>query len=384
MRRSTLTGVVVGVSLACLVLVVVERKGVRAEPLSDVGPSLSDSDGTLRELVIHYVAEAAPVCGRAYESFLPQLPARVRVHVVCESRAEYDYFRRRLGPLRCALLPVIVEHPITCWSRDRWLALAPPEGGRHTTLLLPKDEDGAAAWPRRAGDGRVGDDLAARLGDDVRSARSTLYFDGGDFAADAETVFVTPAVLARNLQRTVKTREELLRRLGAVLKRRVVLLDEAPPHHAGMFLMPIGGRRVLVGDPSLAKPLFEEAETLDSLLASGGGPDFSAETQRLFDAVARQCESEGCRVVRMPVVPGRDGRTWLTPLNAVIDDGTVHMPVYGGAEPLNCAAAAVWREAGFAVREVDCTDAYPRFGSLRCLVSVLARGQGAADDAPSF
>ena len=39
------------------------------------------------------------------------------------------------------------------------------------------------------------------------------------------------------------------------------------------------------------------------------------------------------------------------------------------------AAAAVWRSAGWQVRRVDCTASYVHFGSLRCLVNVLARGR---------
>ena len=51
----------------------------------------------------------------------------------------------------------------------------------------------------------------------------------------------------------------------------------------------------------------------------------------------------------------------------------VYLPIYQGAEPLNAAAAEVWREAGYEVRPIDCTSAYRLGGSLRCLVNVLSR-----------
>ena len=35
-----------------------------------------------------------------------------------------------------------------------------------------------------------------------------------------------------------------------------VLLPEAPPYHAGMFMMPAGEGRMAVGDPSLGRALF--------------------------------------------------------------------------------------------------------------------------------
>ena len=73
------------------------------------------------------------------------------------------------------------------------------------------------------------------------------------------------------------------------------------------------------------------------------------------------------------MVPGRDGRTYLTYVNVIVDHSgetrTVYMPTFEGAEVLNRAAAEVWEELGFEVRPVDCTDCSGHYGSLRCLVS---------------
>jgi hypothetical protein len=108
-----------------------------------------------------------------------------------------------------------------------------------------------------------------------------------------------------------------------------------------------------------------------------GGPDFSAETQHLFDAVATQCKAAGYAVVRIPVVPARDGRTYLTFVNVLLDrQGSrriVYLPFYRGVEPLNAAARAVWRNLGYEVRSIDCTSVYRHFGCLHCLVNVLRR-----------
>lgn len=342
------------------------------------GPLLGDCEGTIRELVIHYVRGAAEVVGATYGDFLEQLPADVTVHVVCPDRAALEEFLDRVGPTECVLSPVVVGHPITVWSRDRWLALAPAADAGPTTLLCPRNELGVDVWPARAGDQRVGADLAARLGRSVVSVRSELYFDGGDVVADGETVFVTPAVLLRNLQRTVQTQEELIERLSKLLKRKVVLLRDAPEHHAGMYMMPVGDRTVLVGDAAAASRLVgESAETHFDDLCPKEGPDFAAATMARFDAVAQQCEAAGYRVVRIPIVPGRDGRTYVTYLNAVLDRRgqrrIVYMPVFSGAESLNRAAAEVWSGLGYEVRAVDCDACYPHFGSLRCLVNVLRR-----------
>jgi N-dimethylarginine dimethylaminohydrolase len=210
-----------------------------------------------------------------------------------------------------------------------------------------------------------------------------LYFDGGDFLSDNDNVFVAPRVLQRNLQRTVGGREEFLSALASQVKRRVILLDEAPDHHAGMFMASLGEHLMLVGDPRLGRRLWpapsqaESAAKNDEFMHLPGGPDFTAATQHLFDAVADQCAAAGYRVVRVPVVPAQDGRTYLTYVNVLLDRAgdrrIVYLPYYRGAETLNAAARAVWEKLGFEVRPVDCTATYRHFGCLHCLVNVLKR-----------
>jgi len=132
-----------------------------------------------------------------------------------------------------------------------------------------------------------------------------------------------------------------------------------------MYLMTAGHRTALVGDPSLARGVVGDDAPND--------PDWSAATQAEFDAVAETVAGAGYRVVRIPVVPGRDARTWLTGVNVILDGRTVYLPVFRGAERFNRASADVWRSLGFTVRPVDCTETYRHFGSLRCLVNVLRR-----------
>jgi len=377
-RYRVALGVLLGLVASAALLSVFDGIGGGSSAVTLRGPLLSDCEGPLRELAIHYVSEAAEIVGPTYGDFLRQLPAEVTVHVVCPDRAAFDDLLDRVGAVRCVLSPVVVGHPITVWSRDRWLALAPAGAGDVTTLLCPRGELGTEVWPARAGDQRVGADLAAALGPNVASLRSDLYFDGGDFVADGQTAFVTPAVLLRNLQQTVQTREELLKRLSAVLRRQVVLLHDAPDHHAGMYMMAVGDRTVLVGDPAAAKQLLAEASDEDLAdLCPKQEPDFTAATLAKFDAVAQQCRAAGYRVVRIPVVPGRDGRTYVTYLNAILDQRgghrVVYMPVYSQAKVLNRAAAEVWSRLGYEVLSVNCDACYPHFGSLHCLVNVVRR-----------
>ena len=347
------------------------------------GPIISECDGHMCELVLHYEPGAKEVVAPVYRSFLGALGSEVRVHVVCPGRLAFDDFVATVGPVKCRIAPIVAGHPITAWARDRWVALGPAAGGA-TTLWCPRGEAGEEIWPARAGDERVGGDIGAALGPWVRARRSGLYFDGGYFLADGENVFVVPRVLQRNIQQTVASREEFLAILAREFKRRVILLDEAPDHHAGMFMASVGGNTMLVGDPGLARELMRvqleqhNGGATNEFMGLPGGPDFRPDTQRLFDAVARQCSAAGYRVVRIPVVPAGDGRTYLTYANVLMDQQggarLVYLPFYRGVESLNAAARAVWESLGYEVRLVDCTSAYRHFGCLHCLVNVLKRG----------
>ncbi|HEY5913417.1 MAG TPA: hypothetical protein VJA21_22750, partial [Verrucomicrobiae bacterium] len=236
--------------------------------------------------------------------------------------------------------------------------------------------------PARAGDERVGADIANALRGKVVARRSSLYFDAGDFLVDSESVFVIPRVLRRNLQHTVATREELLRTISTELKRQVIALEVAPDHHAGMFMASVGERTVLVADPALGRR-FGPADWGDVGQAAAGEmeepwrPDFTPETQGIFDAVARQCAAAGYRVIRIPTVPGMNGKAYLTFVNVLMDRQgdrrIVYLPFYRGAGRLNAAAREVWELQGYEVRPVDCTSTYRHFGCLHCLVNVLRR-----------
>jgi hypothetical protein len=374
-RFHVLLGIGLGLAVSAAVLSL--HDGGRGRGPS-AGPLLSECDGSLRRLVIQYAAGADDAVLPTYRGFLRQLPAGVEVCVVSPTEDEFRALVRSVGPTECRMAPVIVGHPITSWARDRWLALNPAPG-RPTTLLHSRAEDGAGVWPAREGDQRIADDLAEALAPEVRARQSDLYFDGGDVDADGETAFVRPNVLLRNVQRTVATRDELIASLSGLLGRRVVLLDGAPDHHVGMYLMPVGGRTVLVGDPKRAEALLSESPEEAAAVAAflPDGPDFSDSSIASFEMVAERCRSAGYRVVRIPIVPGHDGRTYLTYVNGIIDerDGRriFYMPEYSFAGRLNRAAAAVWNDLGYEVRPVECDGCARCFGTLHCLVNVLRR-----------
>jgi hypothetical protein len=248
------------------------------------------------------------------------------------------------------------------------------------TLLSAPREAGADIWPARAGDERIGDDLARHFSPAVASLHSNLNFDGGDLLADDQTVFVAPGAILRNVQKTVADQQELIANLQRQLKKQVVLLNNAPDHHVGMFMMAAGNRTVVVGDPSLAKPFLPSSESCalpPAVFNLPGGIDLSAELQSKFDSVAAAAEQNGYRVVRIPIVCSPDQRTYLTFLNGLIDDRaasrTIYLPQYSGADDLNAAGRSVWQSLGYRVVPIDVTSAYRFFGTLHCVVNVLEK-----------
>jgi hypothetical protein len=372
-RWQTFTGVVIGLALG-IVILNLASDGRRQPPTA--GAILSECDGHFRELVIQYEPSAREIVSRPYADFLGAIEGDVTVYVVCPSRAAYDELAAFVGPVRCQLRPIIVNHPMTTWSRDRWVALAPALPNGITTLLHQPEEASAAIWPARAGDEKISDDIANALPSSAFARCANFYFDGGDFLADNETVFVAPRVLLRNIQNTEFNKDAFLQDVSLALKRRVVLFDEAPDHHAAMFMASVGNKTVLVGDPKLGRSLLPTSIPAD-FPELPDGPDFTTQTQHLFDAVANQCAQAGYRVVRIPTIPAADGRSFLTYANCLIDQQgsrrIVYLPFYRGATSLNNAARKVWENLGYEIRPVDCTTTYLEFGCVHCLVNVLKR-----------
>ena len=369
--RSSLVGVAVGAIAALLVIGNVSLFR-RSGPIT--GPMVSEHGGPIRTLVMQYTSGATFVWP-VYRQFLQYQPAGVTVHMVCPGAADFSEIQQAIGEVKCTVSPIFTGHEMTAWARDRWVELEPASPGGAITLLAPKGELQQEIWPQRAGDSRVAEDLAKALGPAMRSERSSLYFDGGDLLADAQFVFATSAVLRRNLQHTVTERQELIEKLEYDLRRRVILMDDAPDHHAGMYMMAAGNGRMLVGDPSLGAALLAADSPL--LTAMEGGPDFSPETQRHFDAVAKLAADQGYQVFRIPTVPGRDGKRYLTYVNVIMDvrdsRPIVYMPTYQDQAKLNAAAQGVWQSLGYQVFPVDCTTLWPQGGALHCLVNVLER-----------
>lgn len=379
--KARLIGIGVGLLLAGLILWRQDKGGHPVTP----GPLISECDGHLSRVVIQYIAGAEPVIP-VYQDFLTKLDANVQVIAAVPGKADWDELSAKLGPLAGRLQPVMVGHLISSWSRDRWLLLEPSKESVYPRLLCAANEDGVSQWPQRAGDATIAYDLARQV-PHVSADRSTLGFDGGDFLCDGERIFVAERMLSRNIPTEAPTPEALMDRLKKDLGRPVVLLRGVPSHHVAMYMAAAKRGVMVVGDPAWGKQLLDQSSQAAKDRAKGlpQGADLSQKMIDACNAAAQQAADAGCKVVRIPVIPGGDGRAYITYTNVVIDGinpnapsremprPVVYMPVYDDMDELNAAATKTWEGLGYEVRPINCTSVYHLGGVIHCLVNVIDR-----------
>lgn len=288
---------------------------------------LPENSGRLQEILIHYSEAESETVLPTYRELLAALPDDVVVHVACERREDFDHLRERVDD-RGRLRPLIVGVPITPWSRDRFVTC-----GRD--LVVPPTPH--RGTPERNNDWKVPFAFAELRG--VRAVAAPFEFDGGDVIASEDALFATHRLVEKNPGRPMR------RLLEETFGRPAVVLEgPAPDHHVEMFLTPIGGDAVMVGDA--------------------------------FPEVARELEGLGYRVVRLPLETTDDPRVFVTYNNVLMEtrDGRriVYMPTYDRPE-LDGRARAVWEAEGFEVRPIDVSRVYGLRGALHCLVNVVAR-----------
>jgi hypothetical protein len=373
----TLLGLVLG---AGCVLALVWAHGRYAPPagrtLAPVGLHVREDGGALRAVVIHYAPDAASLAQQTYRDLLRALPADVAVHVACATETDCAAFRQSLAaagvPHLERLRPVIVGVEITTWSRDRFAAKALAVPGHLEVLVPPRAE---TPFEPRAGDGVVPFAVARALRAPARTA--TFAFEGGDLASTATHLFADVNLLGRNEGRGPATRAELVAALRAEFRQEVVLLGEqpgdVPQHHIMMYVAPLGGRRVLVGDVAAGLRLLDADPAARATVPADRTPATAAR----FETAARALAAAGFEVARAPVVVLEGGGSYVTYTNALFATeggrAVVYLPTYALAG-LDRAATAQYRKLGYEVRPVDVSAIYRQNGSLGCLVNVVERG----------
>jgi hypothetical protein len=335
---------------------------------------VSDADGVLAEVCVHYCrafhADAFPTLHDLFAA----LPREASIRVVVREASEYAHLRKALVDrgafLPPRMAPVVTRFPITPWAKDRFGTLA---CGRRAVLAVPPLNP-ALRGPR-ANDARVPGFLSRQLAG-LEARVLPFCFEGGDLIADRDTVFLAANCLARNQPLDVDARDELLRRIEDSLGKRVVVLGnraaDVPDHHIGMYLTPLGDRRVAVGDPDWGRRLCASPAVPTGILEV----DACETRYARFRRVARELGAKGYALVPVPLVLTSRPRVYVSYNNSILERSRhgkhIYMPVYG-IPALDAVAAGVFEREGWQVRPVRVGRLYRHTGSLRCLVGVIRR-----------
>lgn len=397
-------GIGLGLVAALAVLLLVSHRRAPPPPAPAkklAGGLLREDSGALDEILVHYVPRLEPLVADAYADFLGTLSPSTRVVVVVPKDASdagtpatVSAAREGLARLLARIDPsgglaartrvVDVDGPISVWSKDRALVLAPDDTATRTGFVIPVPPD--PRWKERANDWRTLEQVAGAMPDRFYVRQLPIEFDAGDFDVAGDEVLVDDNLVTKNARRGVADVGELRRLLEGAFARPVVVLGhvdgDVPRHHMSMYVAALsgpGGRVALVGDPREARALVgdpfvpgeSDPDTGEALRA-----DFSDATVARFDAAAVGLTAAGWRVVRIPEVPFLD-KTYMAYTNGVYETRggarIAWMPTFD-LPALDARARQVYESVGWQVRPVRARQLYAYHGTIGCLVNVLARG----------
>jgi len=384
-----LLGVALGLLVALGVLALASRSKAPPLPAPSVklaGGVLREDSGSMDEILVHYVPRLEPLVADAYTDFLGTLDPSTHVVVVVPeaSREPLAQLLARIDPtgaLAARTRVVDVAGPISVWSKDRALVLAPETDSPRTGLVIPVPPD--PKWRERANDWRTLARVAEAMPDRFYVRELPLAFDAGDFDVAGGTVLVDDNLVTKNRSRGVGDVAELRKLVGGLLARPVQVLGtvdgDVPRHHMSMYMAALDGGVALVGDPRAGKAVVGDPYVPGESDPDTGEPlraDFSDAMVARFDRAAADLTAAGWRVVRIPEVPFLD-KTYMAYTNGVYETRggakIAWMPTFDLPE-LDAKARAVYESLGWTVHPVRARGLYPLHGTIGCLVNVLARG----------
>jgi N-dimethylarginine dimethylaminohydrolase len=369
-RRHPITraaaGVAAGVITSAVFVIVVGAAVDHSTPRYKLVPE--DASGHLHRIAIHYTPTMDERAMPVWRQLFAKLPADVEVEVAVDRKADFDQLVSNLAGTDAhteRMHPVVVDRPLTTWSRDRMAAL---DGESGPAVLAPPRVSVASG-------GRAGDwEAPFAIARDVYHEKpiiSEMVFEGGDMAASSSHVFADANLIGRNLGRRDATREHLERVLEHTFTQDVIFLGDAqgevPEHHIMMYMVPLDDHRVLVGDVAMGQKLTPPELDTDA--------DIELHRRR-FDRVAEILAARGFEVTRIPVVVLPGAGSYVTYTNALFDRDAsgpiVYLPTYD-QPALDDAATSAYQKLGYRVIPIDVSSIYTLNGSLGCLVNVMAR-----------
>jgi hypothetical protein len=384
--KLALLGGAIGVAASIGVLRLAAKPAPIAKPEESkrlAGAILVEDARPLEEVLFQYTASLESVVEATYTDFLRALDPSTRLFAVVprgESRALGKLLERIDPALEGRTRVVETEGPITVWSKDRALVLQAAKSGDRTQLVVPRRPD--PRWKERFNDWATLGAVARDVPNAFLVSEIPLEFDAGDFAVTGDKVVVDVNLLVKNEKRGLDA-AALIELLAQTFGRKIVYLGEKdgdlPRHHLSMYMTPLGGGVVLVGDPRAArgivgdawKPGEESPDTGEPLVA-----DFSDATVARFDRAARELAGAGFEVERVPVVPF-DDKTYVTYTNGVYETRAgrkiAYVPQYD-VKALDETALVTYRRLGWETLPIRVRATYRYHGTIGCLCNVLRRG----------
>lgn len=347
-----------------------------------------------------------PTCAALILGTNPETKFRI-VYSSEETRAALEAGLDRAGfrsPERLAWTPA--EREVPWWARDQFL-LGTTAAGRPVFFLHhPEHYMGISACAY--GEGRATLDTVRRIaGDRARATRTRI--EGGVIVADRDRAFVSERWLqfaegARDFPSPQAYRRYLDDLYGLPVETLPAPFGE-PGAHCDLYLMPIGDRRVILGDPDRGASLAQAATPTErasffraarDLLGGAGRSDslrileqlplFPAlvregrrnEVRTAFRAMREHLENLGYEVLGIPWVKTgfeATGQAFTsTYTNVIMEDRggerIVYLPQLEIAS-LDEAARRVWKQAGFRVVPIPALGPAIYGGGVRCMSHVL-------------
>ncbi len=261
---------------------------------------------------------------------------------------------------------------LSAWSRDHYLLVSTPEGGR---LLRARETSGHML----ASQG-IFDEIYRGL----FSRTSEISFQGGQIVTGPTWTFISDEVRAINAR---YSREEIETIFARETGRRAMLVPSLRSWpHIDLYLTPVGGNTVLVGDTAAGVRMLLEWTALSpanqnqavSVLGNGSFSRMQEalrqsrdDAPKLEELVIRLTQA-GLTVERVPLLTGRCCNVSpIVTYNNVFQSGTA---VYVGQydlPPLDAAGLATYRSRGMTPIPLPATDLARHGGAIHCAINAL-------------
>ena len=387
-RLGTILAIAFGVFLGLSVIWSMARHRATC-PVPRRAAVLSEADGALQHVLMHWTPSADRDLARPYADFLRALDQSVRITLVVSrdlSEPERSLLTSRLklidpsGRLLERVERVEIDGAITAWSKDRSLVSARDSGSHRVRLMIPAEP--TDAWKERHNDWRSVAEVVKRYPGEFELDQTPFDFDAGDLAVGRGLLIFDTNLLEKNRRRGFATLEQLAGRLGEYLQMPAVTLGrkvgDTPRHHLSMYMTPLAGNQTLVGDPVAARAIVGEGFRPGESSVETGEPlvaDFSPTATARFERARAELVAHGFEVTSIVNVPF-DDKTYISYTNGVFEvrggQRIAYVPAYD-IPALDASAHETYRKLGWKVVPIHVRSLFAYHGTIGCVVNVLAR-----------